>query len=356
MQVVLRPRRKNIFGQDYRSTQIINKLGLYPLDMTKAGYKTLVPVDQLELVVSLNADNPLECNFISRLPANIPVVVHFQLQWSYLDKKERNNAIKTFEKAHLVIVPARFLQNTIASVCSGVQTKLIHNGADIDIFHPSTSQQRQQYKAQIGIPSKSLLVCYVGRLTIAKGLQTLMKYVQLLKDPIHLLILCKRNAQNVDGAKKLRQLNNMHVHFDFNDENDNRSSHPVKYSDLLLTPSLSEVAPLVVHEALLAGVPVIGTFSTPFYTELEDLGIHTTYYQLIKLPPYVKGTERLNLVLREEDAIELSKELFRITRSTTPLNDKERKLLSSLTVKANLTSEKMLWQYQTAYAEAMMKN
>ena len=50
------------------------------------------------------------------------------------------------------------------------------------------------------------------------------------------------------------------------------TDRPTRHFDLLLLPSLSEVQPMVVAEALSCGVPVVATRSTRFFDEMDRFG------------------------------------------------------------------------------------
>ena len=85
-------------------------------------------------------------------------------------------------------------------------------------------------------------------------------------------------------AEALRRKNRDLVWF-FPDQGPRLPNRPMRNFDILFLPSLSEVQPMVVLEALSSGVPVVTTQSTRFLRNLnEKLGFEKTECWVIPLP------------------------------------------------------------------------
>ena len=126
-----------------------------------------------------------------------------------------------------------------------------------------------------------------------------------------------------------------------------------------LTPSLSEVAPLVVLEAFSAGVVVMGTCATPFYDELSSLGIPNTAYTFLPFPATEDlCAERQSLRVADLTALSLSlslsaDKLVQLAEMLPMSTYNERCSISQAAYNAGFTQEQMLGSFQAIYDEAL---
>ncbi|MCX7010124.1 MAG: glycosyltransferase, partial [Kiritimatiellaeota bacterium] len=266
---VLQRRAVFSFGQDYRAQAVINKLGLVAVPCVDGLYRppTAVPP---RLVVSFNPHSAADARFIHDLPEDVRVVLHHQLQLSYLDVSQRAFLADCAQRAEVTVVPARFLETALQKELSPKRTRCIYNGVDTDVFRPSSASERQRYRAACGLPPEGLLIAAVGQLSKAKGVQALQRFVSML--PQNVCLVIRSLPTYKQELEELKATNPSRICIQVED-NQSRENLPTRYADLLLVLSLSEVAPMVCCEALVSGVPVITSRCTPFYDELETLGI-----------------------------------------------------------------------------------
>jgi len=137
-------------------------------------------------------------------------------------------------------------------------------------------------------------------------------------------------------------------------DTDLSTDRPIRFADLFITPSLSEVAPLVVLEALNAGVPVIGTRSTPFYDELSSCGIPTDAYTFVPFPPEENlNVERKAIRVTDSTASHLAETLIKLTITSPTCTYPQRLNLSQATYNAGFFQDEMLKGFKTIYDEAL---
>ena len=145
------------------------------------------------------------------------------------------------------------------------------------------------------IPLERKLIGFVGRLENKKGLQILEALVELSKKGDRLKDTClliqfpywhgvkKRESYKLT-AEALRQANRDWVWL-YPDQGPRLPNRPMRNFDVLLVPSLSEVQPMVILEALASGIPVVATSSSGFLRDLnEKLGFEKTECWTISLP------------------------------------------------------------------------
>ena len=99
---------------------------------------------------------------------------------------------------------------------------------------------------------------------------------------------------------------------------------PVQFVDALLMPSLSEVQPMVVLEALASGVPVIGTRATPFYEELQASTSRSGICAFVDLPERCRTGGTSIDRLEAHELAEVTSKLARLIEGISTLSDAER--------------------------------
>jgi len=344
---VLRRRVVASYGQDFRAAAVTEKLGLtaVPFDGERYRPPTTEPP---RLVVSFNPHNEADAAFIHDLPLAVPVVVHHQLQLSYLDARQRALLAGSVRRAAVTVAPARFLADALQRELAPRQTRCIFNGADATLFRPASVQERQRYRAACHLPPEGLLIVVIGQLSEAKGVQVVERLVSRLPAQVSLVL-----RSLPPYAEKLAQLQAVcpaRICIQVEDHS-TRADLPTRYADLVLMLSLSEVAPMVCCEALVAGVPVLSTRCTPFYDELAALGLGAPHLQRLGAPPQAAGRPYHELRYTDAEADALTAVILDAVTARIPSTDAGRLALSRLAQQAGLSQEQMLDGFAFLYAE-----
>jgi glycosyltransferase involved in cell wall biosynthesis len=131
----------------------------------------------------------------------------------------------------------------------------------------------------------------------------------------------------------------------------------VRYLDVLIAPSLSEVQPLTTLEALVSGVPVIATRSTPFYEELLEAGVRYRWCRTIPLPKRFKegSKEMSRLNLTEEEAGMIAKNMIGVLGNHQPISDRARQTMVRKMKKLGFSETAMCDSFGDIYAEAIVR-
>jgi 1,2-diacylglycerol 3-alpha-glucosyltransferase len=162
--------------------------------------------------------------------------------------------------ADVVVAPSASVQRVMHNFGVRQRIEVIENGVDLRPFH---SPAHPITKTQLGIPEKSVLLVYVGRLSNEKNLSRLLEEfaaAQKRVPHLHLLLIGSGPSENELPrlAEKLRV--SEHVHFlgavDYEEV-----ANYLAAADMFVTASVSEVHPLTVIEGMAAGLPVIAPAS-----------------------------------------------------------------------------------------------
>lgn len=344
---VLRRRGDASYGQDFRAAAVIDKLGLTAVPFDGECYQPPT-AEPPRLVVSFNPHNEADAAFIHGLPPAVPVVVHHQLQLSYLDAGQRAALTSCVQRAAVTVVPARFLETALQRELAPRQMRRIFNGADTETFYPATAEERRRFRAASHLPPEGLLIAVIGQLSAAKGVQVLEQLVTQLPAQVSLVI-----RSLPPYAEKLAQLQAAcpeRICIQVEDHS-TRAGLPTRYADLLLMLSLSEVAPMVCCEALATGVPVLTTNCTPFYAELATLGLGTPHLQLLGTPPQAAGRAHDGLHYTPAEIDSLAAGFIAAVTARSVPTTVERTALAQRAQQAGLTQQRMLEGFAALYAE-----
>jgi len=351
--IVLRPRQQDKYGQDFRSSMAIKQLSLTPMYLENGLLLQQVDVSGINLAITFDPEN-VDCNkYIESLSNyNIPLVSHFHLQWEYQTENERIIAEKTIKRSNAVIVPAAFLKEQLKSKFPDVRIECIHNGADNQIFNCSDSQERKKFREEeLNIAKDEFVFVYVGSLTKPKGLQIIYEFCKIIPQDYHLLFYCRDDSVSKEEITNLLEVNPQQIHVLYDNNDQIREKHPVRLCDCLITFSLSEVAPMVVIEALLSGVKVIGTSSTQFYEELPNTILDKRFLQLINLPTRLNNLSHDKLFLENEEVNNIINNLIKYTKNMESYSDTERKSLSQIMIDGGYEAREMIKKYKKLYDE-----
>ncbi|OIN91310.1 MAG: hypothetical protein AUJ20_11765 [Comamonadaceae bacterium CG1_02_60_18] len=136
-------------------------------------------------------------------------------------------------------------------------------GVDVQRFDPNCflQNQRESMRQLLGIPSAALVLLFVGRITVDKGVRELLEAFQRLKatgNGVHLVLVGSFDTgSGVAGSILLSQidhLSDVHV-VGYTDSPESYLS----IADILCLPSYREGFGTVVIEAAAMGVPTVGT-------------------------------------------------------------------------------------------------
>jgi glycosyltransferase involved in cell wall biosynthesis len=310
MRYVLAPRPNSaLFAQDYFVYELSEIPGYQLLkNLHDNNYITLSA--RPELIVSHNPDQLADARFIRHWGGEVPLVIHLHYHYRYFEENDRisnrEHIRECLRYASVVVVPHGFLIDDLRANVPDLRTNInfivVSNGARKSLYYPSRLSERNKFKKGITklfdirqIPLERKIIGFVGRLENKKGLQILQALVDkctnedILKDSCLLIQFpywhgVKKREDYRRTAEALRQKNRDLVWF-FPDQGPRLSNRPMRNFDILFVPSLSEVQPMVVLEALSSGVPVVTTQSTRFLRDLsEKLGFEKTECRTIPLP------------------------------------------------------------------------
>ena len=197
------------------------------------------------------------------------------------------------------------LKNPIALLPNAISARWIESVGD-----PS------RFRAAAGLSGDSRIMLYLSRITPKKGLPMLIESMNGLRDRLKSWILVIAGMDEFGHQRELEaQIRacdlGPHVRFvgplQGQDKRDAFAA-----ADLFVLPTHSEGSPVVVLEALGAGVPVLTTKGAPWadllrhdcgwWTDISVCGIHDALYDALALPRTVlaaAGERGRNLVTRE---------------------------------------------------------
>lgn len=167
----------------------------------------------------------------------------------------------SFLKAALVVSPSQGLAGELTQTYPFLKgrVRIIPNPVDVKSFARPDGFDRNSLLAQLGLPVEGRVLCFAALGDFSrKGLGILLEALALIKDQSVRVLVVGGNAGEIAEFTALaRQLDvaNRVVFAGF--QNDVR---PYLWAaDLFVLPSLYEIFPLVVMQAMAAGVPVVVT-------------------------------------------------------------------------------------------------
>ncbi len=143
-----------------------------------------------------------------------------------------------------LVVPSNWLKTKIKqSFLSGYNTEVIHNGIDLNIFHPIDSDILQKYKIQ----NKIVLLAIAGVWNEMKGEKLLYQIADLLSEEYVIVMIGTQNRTYTHN--KIIKI----------DRTENISELVKWYSmaDVFINPTLGDNYPTVNLEAMACGTPIV---------------------------------------------------------------------------------------------------
>ncbi len=296
--VMLRPRATNAYGQDFLDAHVGAEPGFYTLRKENGVYPIQL-IRDADMIVGQNPDDGEESRVLNYLGRTHKTAVFIHCQQEYYSDKQRENVAHGLETATIGMTPARFLTDRMQALFPGVGWKTVDGCVDTRHFSPSTRWERGPFRSRIGLAGDDKVVLFTGRLESAKGTKILR---DLCATPTRqfAIVVQYPASQGVREKRALfqsymdicRELSAFPKVAFFPDNHLRVDDRPVRFADIVVSPSLSEVQPLVLLEALAAGVPYVGTNSTPGYAELQqsfsDSKGLSSAIETIDLPNYLR--------------------------------------------------------------------
>lgn len=139
----------------------------------------------------------------------------------------------------------------------------IPNGVDLHRFQPVSREAAYQLRDQLGLPRKSFIFVYSGRLHRHKGLFTLLdawRHLMAMDKSGH-LVLVGENSPNLGVEAELRQLVSQHLLRDTITFTGHQADVLpwLQAADAFVLPSQREGLSISLLEAMAVGLPVVGT-------------------------------------------------------------------------------------------------
>ncbi|UPT87454.1 glycosyltransferase [Bradyrhizobium barranii subsp. apii] len=254
-----------------------------------------------------------------------------------------------------------------------IRFEVVSNGARKSLYYPSTLAQRRKFRADVDkitnlpeqgqILAEKKLIGFVGRVENSKGLQLLHElstlnskgdglgdaslFVQFRFQPASREYEACQNR-----ARQLRETNKDFVWI-YADQAPRGANRPMRHFDVLLLPSLSEVQPMVVLEALSSGVPVVATRSTKFFDELRKLGFDSTEVKVVDLPASLRDGSAGIADIASGDAIKIGRELKDAIEAIPRYTDAQRVALSKKAELAGFSDATMYKRYLRLYDDTI---
>lgn len=356
---LLLPRKSPVYGQDYLCEDIRLQLGLKPIYTGPDDrYDYVVSPQDAALVVSQNPDNLSDAILFEQIHHDLTKLMHVHLQLRYLDPSAVDNLSRVARVSKYGVSPADFHKRMLEERYGSTIWSTIYNGCDQKKFFPSSEQQRLEFRKKYNICEGKIVVACVGRLDDTKGLQIIRELARRAKDDLCLVLQYPYSDSNIFTHKFRRfatEIKNECPNVVRTIEDDRSTDDKyMRYADCLLSPSLCEVAPMVVVEALMCGVPVLATGSTPFFVDdLRRLHLPENALRVMELPDRIQTLDRLSLRLHDDEInqlVELS--MSHILAYREGGSDHERNMLAATMCATEFTQEAMLNKISELYEKA----
>lgn len=215
-------------------------------------------------------------------PANVPVVFTNHTRYDlysdayawFLPRKMRLSYLKSYladfaEEIELVIAPSPGVAEWLRGFGVTSRAVVVPNAIDVRHF---ASPQNPMSKAALGFPDDSTVLVYLGRVGPEKNIERLVDAFATAAPAnprLHLLVLGDGPARHdLEKAISRRDLADR-VNFA------GKTPYPqvpdyLAACDMFATASISEVHPLVILEAMAAGLPAIGVKSPGVSDTIQD--------------------------------------------------------------------------------------
>jgi glycosyltransferase involved in cell wall biosynthesis len=311
----------------------------------------------------MNPQEKCDARFLRLARAASPTVVHLHYQWDYLSKEQQENVRDAVSGASALIVPTKFMLDKMRVLFPETSVFQVLNGISDRLFSNQSKRSRDRFKEERGIPKRANLVGFVGPLENSKGLQILEMICKKVENEQFYLFIQYPDWQAIrdsdvrdryeQTASRLKSYCPEKIVI-WPDRAPRRDDRPICSFDCLLLPSLSEVQPLTMIEAITSGVHVLATRSTPFYGELEGWGVGYVWCRTVPLPErfHEGACERNALSLTPLEADRLSDDFIGVIRDTLVYSEAARRSISTTMMSAGFSEAAMCNAFRSIYAAA----
>jgi glycosyltransferase involved in cell wall biosynthesis len=173
-------------------------------------------------------------------------------------------------RANAVVVPSVKARHYLREVGFTGHTHLVPTGVEAEVFRPDGPGRRRERGDQLAGGWRPLTVVFCGRLAPEKRLLALVGAVLHVDSPMLRLVLVGDGPERPALEKLVAgRPSRSTVHFTGLLDQGGVAAE-MRRADALVLPSLREVQPLVVHEALSCGLPVICPVGTAQAEEVVD--------------------------------------------------------------------------------------
>jgi len=189
----------------------------------------------------------------------IPYIVWVRGSDLYLPNPIMKLLHKTiFENASAIIVLTEHMKKTIKKI-KDKEVYVIPNGVDLSKF--TVTENKNNIRRELDMPLNKTILITVGRLYPVKGVEYLIKSINLLKETNNnfKLLIIGDGAERNNLEKLSEELNNKdYIEFRGKIPNEEIPLY-LRASDIFILPSLSEGFPNALLEAMASGLPVVAT-------------------------------------------------------------------------------------------------
>jgi glycosyltransferase involved in cell wall biosynthesis len=170
-----------------------------------------------------------------------------------------------------VIAPSPSMRQTLRDFGVHQRIEVIENGVDLErIRNPSAPRGKADY----GFSEDSVLLVYVGRLSVEKNVERMLSQFTRAAEAVPALRLLIVGDGPLRGGLEKQARNLGHsdkVYFTGHVPSDKIPDH-LAAADLFVTASTSEVHPLTVIEAIASGLPVVA-YRSPGISDTIESGV-----------------------------------------------------------------------------------
>ena len=177
--------------------------------------------------------------------------------------------LRTCQLADVVIAPSNSLNQLLTQI--GVKRPIvtIENGI---AQRPFITPSNPINKAELGVPENTFLLIYVGRLSKEKNVSGLLvQFSKVVQRTPHAHLLLVGDGPDLVRLQQLCKSENLTDHVTFCGEvAPKQVPNYLAVSDLFVTASTTEVHPLTLLEAMVAGLPIVA----PHAPGNQDIVLH----------------------------------------------------------------------------------
>lgn len=213
---------------------------------------------------------------------------------TYVDRSEKMYRLKKSwfngVEGMTIVTPSKWLKNIIEqSYLKDYKVNVIHNGINLDVFHPRESDFREKYHLQ----SKYILLGVSYAWDNKKGLDDFLELAKRLPEKYQIVLV-----GTDDKVDSMLPMNITSIHRTHNQE---ELAEIYTAADLFVNPTKEENYPTVHMEALACGTPVV-TYNTGGAGEMlnEKCGTVIPYNDIDKMEEVIRNRCECNPFTREE--------------------------------------------------------